>query len=328
MIGFAIAGTGRMAARMTKVIAGSGEARVVRIASASEQRAAEFAAQHGIVLRGDLMTALADPAVEAVYVAGRNRDHAVISLAALAAGKAVLCEKPFACNMAEAEAVIAAAGKAGRPFMEAIATPFLPAVAEAIARVRLGEFGAIRQVEVSFGYPVDRANEPGLFAADAGVLRDRAVYPLTLALLLQGAPVAHAIERDGGDRMRLMLTHAQGGRSHVAVSFSERLANRLVITCEKACVTVAAPLLTAQRLSIGTRPRDRFVQMLQHPMLRRIGDAKARVAGNWRPFGATPYIYQLQHFCAMMRAGQIESRRLTHRLMLDVQRIIAAAEAA
>jgi predicted dehydrogenase len=322
VIGFAIVGTGRMAARMAAVIAGSGEARVVRIASASEEWAAEFAAQHNIGGWGDLTTALADPAVEAVYVAGRNRDHAAVSQKALAAGRAVLCEKPFACNLVEAKAVIDAAHRAGRPFMEAVATPFLPAVAEAMARARLGEFGAVRHVEASFGYPVDRVREPGLFAADAGVLRDRAVYPLTLALLLQGAPVAQVVEQDDGDTVRLMLVHEQGGRSHVAVSFAERLANRLVIDCERGCVTVAAPLLTAQQLVIGER---RFVQLRQHPILRRMSDAKAGIAGNWRSFGTSPYLHELQHFCAMVRERQVESSILTHRLMLDVQRIIAEA---
>jgi predicted dehydrogenase len=325
VIGFAIVGTGRMAARMAAAIAASGEARVVRIASASGSRAAEFAAQHEVGASGILATALADPAVGAVYVAGRNRDHAAISLAALAAGKPVLCEKPFACDLAEAEAVIDAARHAGLPFMEAVATPFLPAVAEAIARVRLGEFGAVRQVEASFGYPVDSVREPALFAADAGVLRDRGVYPLTLALLLQGAPVAQEIEQKDGDTVRLTLTHEQGGRSHVTVSFSERLSNRLVIHCEKGCVTVPAPLLTAQQLTVG---KARFVQLRQHPVLRRISDMTARISGNWRPFGTNCYLPELQHFCAMVRNREVESRILTHRLMLDVQRIIAETEAA
>jgi predicted dehydrogenase len=324
VIGFAIAGTGRMAAKMAAVIARSDEARVVRIASGSQERAAAFAAQHKIGAWGHLATALADPEVDAVYVAGRNRDHAAISLAALAAGRAVLCEKPFACNMAEAQSVIDAARLTAKPFMEAVATPFLPAVAEAIARVQLGEFGPVRQVEASFGYPVDEAREPHLFAADAGVLRDRAVYPLTLALLLQGAAIMRQIERDGDDTVRLALQHEQGGRSQISVSFSRRLANRLVIQGERGCITVPAPLLTAQQLAIG---EHRFAQMRQHPILRRISDAAARIGGSWRPLGTSPYAPELQHFCAMIRDGRAESPVLTRDLMLNVQHIIAEAEA-
>jgi predicted dehydrogenase len=304
------------------VIARSDEADAVRVASVSEERANGFAAQHGMKGSGDLAALLNDPAVDAVYVAGRNRDHAPVSIAALAAGKAVLCEKPFACTPAEAQAVIEAARRAQRPFMEAVATPFLPAVAEAIARARLAEFGAVRRVEASFGYKVDRNREPGLFAADAGISRDRLVYPLVLALLISGPSIAQDVHAASPDAVRLSLRHGDGGVSDLAVSFAGRLANKLIIDCEQARVTVAAPLLSARRLFVGARAGESPV-LAQNPFVRRAGDAIARLRGQWRSFGASPYDPELQHFCAMVRDGRIESPVLTHQIMLEVQRIIA-----
>lgn len=325
MIGFGVVGTGRMAARMARVIAGSGEARLVHVASSSAERARDFAGRHAIAAAGDMAGLLADPAVEAVYVAGHNRDHAAVSIAALGAGKAVLCEKPFALFPQAAEAVVGAARAAGKPFMEAMATPFLPAVAEIIARVQSGEFGTVRHVEASFGYPVDAVAEPALFAADAGVLLDRMVYPLTLALLLQGPVIGQQADGAGTHDVRLHLVHDGGGRSDLAASFTRRLPNRLVIDGDAGRISVAAPLLTGRRLSIG-RGGSGF--LAQNPVIRRIGDIMARRNGDWRPYGASPYLPELRHFCAMVRAGHSESRVLTHRLMLDVQRIVAATGAA
>jgi predicted dehydrogenase len=210
--------------------------------------------------------------------------------------------------------------------MEAVATPFLPAVAEAIALARDGAVGPVRHVEASFGYPVDRAAESGLFAADAGVLLDRAVYPLTLARIVLGPVTGRQTERTG-QTVRMHLTHAAGGQSDVAMSFDERLANRLMIDGDSARILVSAPLLTAQRISIGYPVPDRFVQLRQHPVVRRAGDIVARCRGQWRPFGASPYLPELQHFCGLVREQAMESPVLSHQVMLDVQRIIADAGA-
>jgi predicted dehydrogenase len=321
LIGFAVAGTGAMAARMLATIAAAPDARVVRIASGDPSRARDFAIHNRVAAAGSFDEALADPAVDAVYIAGRNANHARLSLAALAAGKPVLCEKPAACDPDEAEAVVATARATGCLYMEAVATPFLPAVAEAIVIAR-GR-GA-RRVEASFGYPT---RETGLFAPDAGVLLDRAVYPLTLARLILGPVDQAAIEvrRDSAGRdiaARFRLDHSDGGGSELAVSLVDRLANRLDVTLADGHVAVPAPLLTARR--IAGRPAG---PLAQNPFMRRAADLFARLSGHWHPYGRSPYAPELAHFCALVRSGAVESPVLTHQLTLEVQRLIAQARA-
>jgi predicted dehydrogenase len=322
LIGFAISGTGAMAARMLATIAASPEARVVRIASGDPIRARDFAIHNRVAAAGSFDEALGDPAVDAVYIAGRNADHARLSLAALAEGKPVLCEKPAACDPDEAEAVVATARAAGCLYMEAVATPFLPAVAEAIAIARAR--GA-RRVEASFGYPT---RETGLFAPDAGVLLDRAVYPLTLARLILGPVDQTAIDvrRDSAGRdiaARFRLDHSDGGGSDLAVSLVDRLANRLDVMLADGHVAVPAPLLTARR--IGVRPSAG--PLAQNPFVRRGADMLARLSGRWHPYGASPYAPELAHFCALVRSGAVESPVVTHQLTLEVQWLIAQARA-
>ncbi|ARR53661.1 oxidoreductase [Rhizorhabdus wittichii DC-6] len=284
-------------------------------------------------LVGDVDEAEAD----AVYIAGRNRDHAARSLAALAAGKAVLCEKPATMSAAEAEAVVAQAQRVGRLYMEAVATPFLPAVAMALAAARSGRIGALTHVEASFGYRVRRADHPRLFEADGGVLADRAVYPLMLALIALGPVRAMrcTVDRDAAGldvAARLELDHAGGGVSDLAVSFTRRLDNSLRIAGDAGAVEVQPPLLTAQRLRFtgpgraGPPPLWRHAR--QNPLVRRLGDLGSRGSARWHPFGASPYLHEIEHFAALHRAGAIESPVVSHARTIEVARLVEQARRA
>ena len=139
---------------MARVHAGavrSAGARVVALASSSAASAAHAAASLGVDTShesvDDLVT---DPGVDVVHVCSPNATHAPVALAALAAGKHVVCEKPLATSSAEAEALVEAA-RAGRLVG---AVPFVyryhPMVREARARVATGEVGRVLSVRGSY----------------------------------------------------------------------------------------------------------------------------------------------------------------------------------
>jgi predicted dehydrogenase len=96
------------------------EVTVTAVAARDPARARQFAARHGIAAVHDSYEALlADPDVDAVYNPLPNSLHAPWTLRAIAAGKHVLCEKPFTSNEAEAAEVADAARSAGLVVMEA-----------------------------------------------------------------------------------------------------------------------------------------------------------------------------------------------------------------
>src|SRR2546427_7948192 len=96
------------------------EAEVVAVAARDPQRAARFASKHGVARVHESYDALLDdPEVDAVYNPLPNGLHARWTIAALEAGKHVLCEKPFTANAAEAETVASVAARTGRVLMEA-----------------------------------------------------------------------------------------------------------------------------------------------------------------------------------------------------------------
>jgi 1,5-anhydro-D-fructose reductase (1,5-anhydro-D-mannitol-forming) len=87
------------------------------VVSGSAERASDYAAAHGIGRSTTIAAeALADPATDAVYISSTNEKHHAQALAAIAAGKHVLCEKPLAMTVAEADQMVTAAARAGVVF--------------------------------------------------------------------------------------------------------------------------------------------------------------------------------------------------------------------
>src|SRR3954469_7325218 len=96
------------------------DAQIVAVAARDRSRADEFASKHGIPTVHDSYTALiANPNVDAIYNPLPNGLHAEWTIAALAAGKHVRCEKPFTANAKEAEDVAVVADRTGLVVMEA-----------------------------------------------------------------------------------------------------------------------------------------------------------------------------------------------------------------
>ena len=114
-VGWALIGTGAIArSRMAPAIARDDASRIVAVVSSSAERATELAAATNAAhAHTSLEAALDDDAVDAVYVGTTNELHAEQAIACLRAGRHVLCEKPLALSLADAEAMIATAAEAG-----------------------------------------------------------------------------------------------------------------------------------------------------------------------------------------------------------------------
>jgi predicted dehydrogenase len=128
---------------------------VAAIAARDRGRAANFARKHGIATVHDSYQALIDdPTLDAVYNPLPNGLHGRWTIAALEAGKHVLCEKPFTANADEAEAVAAAAARCDRVVMEAFHYRYHPLIGRILDVVRGGELGAIRRIETTMVIPL------------------------------------------------------------------------------------------------------------------------------------------------------------------------------
>ena len=164
---------------------------VVAVGSRDADRAAQFAARHGIARAyGSYAELVADDEVEAVYVASPHSHHHEHALLALQAGRHVLVEKALARNTAEVEDILAAAGAGGLFAMEAMWTRHLPHIAWVREQVAAGRIGEIVTLTADHGQSLDlpadhRLKDPALAG---GAVLDLGVYPISFAVDVLGAP--------------------------------------------------------------------------------------------------------------------------------------------
>ncbi len=156
------------------------EVEVVAIAARSRERAAEAAATHGIPnVHDDYESLLADPDVDAVYVPLPNGLHGRWTLAAIEAGKHVLCEKPFTANADEAREVAAVARASSVVVMEAHHTTYHPQTKRAAEIVRNGTLGDLESAEAAFIVPMPPSGDIRWNVDLAGgSLMDLGCYPV------------------------------------------------------------------------------------------------------------------------------------------------------
>ena len=133
---------------------------------------------------------LADPEIDAVYIAVPHTGHAEWAIKAAEAGKHVLVEKPFALSSFEISAVLHAHKKAGTFAGEAFMYRLHPQTAKLIELIQSGAIGEVRMIQSSFGFSMGKFQpEHRLFAsalAGGGIL-DVGGYPVSMARLIAGA---------------------------------------------------------------------------------------------------------------------------------------------
>lgn len=181
--------------------------RVVAVAARDRGRAETFAATYGVErVLDSYQDVIDDPHVDMIYNPLANALHAPWNLAAIAAGKPVLSEKPFARNHSEALRVACAAEAAGVSVLEGFHYFFHPVSRRAFELAAGGELGAIRRVEVAMAMPTpDDADPRWSLAMAGGALMDLGCYGLhimrTLGRLCLGSPAvtaARAVQRSPG----------------------------------------------------------------------------------------------------------------------------------
>jgi predicted dehydrogenase len=162
------------------------EVEVTAVAARDPGRADAFARKHGIARTlPSYQAVLDDPDVDAVYNPLPNGLHAEWTLKALAAGKHVLCEKPFTANAAEARTVAEAAKAAGLVVMEAFHYRYHPLAERMRSIAHSGELGTIRSVSASLCFPLPKFSDIRYdYSLAGGAMMDAGVYPLTCLRLL------------------------------------------------------------------------------------------------------------------------------------------------
>jgi predicted dehydrogenase len=163
---------------------------VVAVAARDPARARTYTEAHGIPHVADSYADLiARDDVDVIYNALPPAGHASWTIAALEAGKAVLCEKPFCRDAGEARTMVAAAERAGRPLLEAAHYRFHNVILKAREIVESGALGRLKRASAEFNVTIPKTDtELRWSAAQAGgALMDLGFYPLHALRTLIGA---------------------------------------------------------------------------------------------------------------------------------------------
>jgi predicted dehydrogenase len=248
---------------------------VAAVAARDRRRAEVFAARYGVPTVHDSYAGLlADPSLDAVYVPLPNGLHAQWTLSALAAGKHVLCEKPFTADAAQARQVAAAADSTGLVVMEAFHYRYHPLARRMAELVHSGELGRIRRVETAMCFPLPVFSDIRYdYALAGGALMDAGCYAVhCLRLLAPGEPSVTAAEAltlkrdrriDRAMTAQLSLPDGATGQIHASMWSSVLLRIRARVVGERGTLTVINPFAPQvwSRFTVeveGRRRRERL----------------------------------------------------------------------
>ncbi len=189
-LNWGILGTGTIADLQTKDLIACGFA-VVGVGSRDAQKAADFAATHGIAKSfGSYEALVASPDIDVIYVATPHPFHFEHASMALEAGKHVLLEKPITMNAREAAALAELATEKNLVLLEAMWTRYLPHMVQIRSDISAGLIGEVRSVIADFSalFPTDPLGRHLNLQLGGGALLDIGIYPISLAVDLLGIP--------------------------------------------------------------------------------------------------------------------------------------------
>lgn len=201
-IRWGIIGTGKIAHKFSDALTVVPDAELSAVGSRAQGTADAFGDEFDVPRRHPSYQSLVeDTGIDAIYVSTPHPMHCRDTLLCLNADKPVLCEKPFALNAREAEAMIGCARQRSLFLMEAMWTRFLPAIAQVRQWLADGAIGEVRNLTADFGFRAGFNPEGRLFNPElgGGALLDIGVYVVSLASMAYGnQPVRVAALADIG----------------------------------------------------------------------------------------------------------------------------------
>ena len=265
---------------------------IVAVAARDLERARAYAKQHGIAHAfGSYEALIAADGIDAVYNGLPPNAHALWSIAAVQAGKPVLCEKPFALTIADVEAMLAAEARTGSLIMEAQHTHYHPRHRRIREIVQSGMLGQIRHVEARFDVPIPQTPDELRWdgAVGGGALWDLGVYPVYWLRASMGeepqlVSARHSLNGKGADIWtEAEFTSGSGAQGSISCSMERNFAAWLHIEGDHGSLHVDNPL----------SPKEQRLELTRDGVMTE------------EQFTSRPtYAFQLEAFCDAVLHGQ------------------------
>lgn len=282
--------------------------KIAAIGSRDLAKAEAFAAEFQATPLGSYEDLVASD-VDAVYVATPHSLHAENSILALSANKPVLCEKPFAVNADQAQAMISASQENSVALMEAMWSRFLPHYQLVREILDSGELGELVALYADHGQPLPADRFYRLHAPElaGGALLDLGIYPISLAFMVLGEPDSIIASSEPTE---------SGVDAQTSMIFGYFTGQQAVMTTN---LKVRTPC-TAQ--IIGTRGRINIDSNFYTPTSIQViidGKVAREIPRNYKGHGIRE---QAREFAEVVRSGELESPLMSHNESLAIMSVM------
>ena len=311
MIKFGIIGCGRIAHRFMQGLHALPGTSLVSVWSRRAETVDKFVAQYGGVAC-QTVEELLDSDIDAVYVATLPDSHAEYSIAALNAGKHVLCEKPAAVNLNALNQILKVAGSTGLLFMEGMKPPFFPLynkLKEHLYQDPIGPAGYVRAGSSVADISPDHPN----FSYDlvGGSIMQIGIYEAFLAIdWLGAAKQVQTLGRFGDtgiDMFAIFQSEHQNGYAQLYSGFDLHGKGDALICGSLGNITIHKNWWNPSRATIDYLD-GRTVELNE-------------------PFTAGGLNYEIAHFCHLISNGIMESPVISHEISRQMIAMLDSARA-
>ena len=267
---------------------------VAAVAARDASRARAFAAKHDIArVHDDYDNLIADPDLDAIYNPLPNGLHGRWTRAALAAGKHVLCEKPFTANAAEAREIAEQAAQSDRVVMEAFHYRYHPLALRVEEIIASGELGKLQRVEAAMCFPLPKFSDIRYnYSLAGGATMDAGCYAIHMARTFGGeTPEVVSAQAKLRDRQvdRAMTAELQFAGGH---------------TGRVRCSMWSSHLLQISAHVFGDRGELHVLNPVLPQLFHRLSVRSADGKRSERFSRRTSYAYQLDAFAAAVLRGE------------------------
>lgn len=295
-IRWGIIGSGKVTQRFAQGVEAVPNAEVAAVWGRNQTTATALAKTCGATCAASL-DELLQLSLDAVYIGTLPDTHAIYSIAALQSGKAVLCEKPVAINLAALDQVLAVAEEQNLLFMEAMKPPFFPVYRKLVEHLQQDPIGPIRFVRSGFSTVTPPEHESWERSTGGGSLMGIGVYHAFLAQAWLGEIVQQQtigrISVGGVDTFAAVTTkHANGGIAQLFSGIDLPTPGDATLSGPLGYVTLHENWWNPERITITYRD-GRKVELHE-------------------PFVAGGFNYETAHFCDLLRSGAKESPIVPH----------------
>jgi predicted dehydrogenase len=298
IINWGIIGAGKIATKFATDLHTVPNSRFYAIASRTIEKAEDFKQKFKAEKAyGTYEDLVADPNIDAIYIATPHSFHKPHTELCLNHNIPVLCEKPFAMNLEEVEAMIQLSKDKNILLMEALWTLFLPHYQYVLDLLQNNHFGKLMTLEADFGFhPIyDESSRVFDKSVGGGSLLDIGIYPIFAALSTLGKPnsieAKAAFFNSGADSNCEITFHYDSTKAILNSSFLKETKTEAIFHCENGTIKI----------------NGRFHEPTTVILIDQHGNSELKSFG-YKTIG---YSYEIDHFNQLIRDGKTESELMT-----------------